>query len=179
MEVMRVREDTRLLDGRVELDDAYLGAPRRIRRRSSPRCKPRQRASLSSCACASSRSRTRRWRSSLHARSRRRPSWSPTGCAASVRCSWSVPITRATSPAAARPAPSWRSSRRSTPSWATSSAAPGRHASRLRLCHVRPSLPRRGPIPIQPSIRSALHLVSLAARRLPLNPSPGALHPCG
>ena len=25
MEVMRVREDTRLLDGRVELDDAYLG----------------------------------------------------------------------------------------------------------------------------------------------------------
>ncbi|MGH8458796.1 MAG: IS1595 family transposase [Nevskiales bacterium] len=28
MEVMRVREDTRLLDGRVELDDAYLGGER-------------------------------------------------------------------------------------------------------------------------------------------------------
>ena len=28
MEVMRVREDTRLLDGRVEIDDAYLGGER-------------------------------------------------------------------------------------------------------------------------------------------------------
>ena len=47
------------------------------------------------------------------------------------------------------------------------------HVSRLRLRQVRPSLPRRGPISIQPSLQSALHLGSPAARRLPLNSSPG------
>ncbi len=71
MEVMRRREDDRQLDGRVEIDDAYLEASalaarpagvRRTRCRSLPPSRPRPTASRSSCACASSRSRTRRCR---------------------------------------------------------------------------------------------------------------------
>ena len=82
MEVMRVREDTRQLDGRVEIDDAYLalsaraarpGAARRTRCRSLLRYKRRPTASRSSCACASSRLRTKGWGSSPRAASRLRP----------------------------------------------------------------------------------------------------------
>ena len=60
MEVMRLREDGRQLDGRVEIDDAYLGgertaarpgAARRTRCRSSPRCRPPRTASRSWRAC--------------------------------------------------------------------------------------------------------------------------------
>ena len=40
-------------------------------------------------------------------------------------------------------------------------------------------LPRRGPIPIQPPLQSALHLLAPAARRLPLDSSPSALHSRG
>jgi Transposase zinc-ribbon domain len=98
MEVMRVREDDRQLEGRVEIDDAYLGGERsggkvgrgsETRCHSLPLCRPRPTASRSSCACASSHSRTRRSRYSPRARSPRRPPSSPTGCGASVPCrSW-------------------------------------------------------------------------------------------
>ena len=56
MEAMRLREDGRELDGRVEIDDAYLGgersganagAARRTRCRSWPRCRPPRTASRS------------------------------------------------------------------------------------------------------------------------------------
>ena len=83
MEVMRMREDTRLLDGRVQIYDAYLGGERSGGKAgcgsenkvpfASRRCKRRPTASLSSFACASSRSRTEGWESSPRAPSPRRP----------------------------------------------------------------------------------------------------------
>ena len=69
MEVMRVREDTQLLVGRVGIDETPIwaasdrverpGAARRTRWRSSQRCKQRPTTSRSSFVCASSCSRTK------------------------------------------------------------------------------------------------------------------------
>ncbi len=104
MEVMRMREDDRQLDGRGRLTTrtwvasaraARRGAARRTRCRSSPPCKPRPTASRSSCACANSRSGSKRWRPLPLTSSRRRPLLSPMACGASALCSWSAPTTSA------------------------------------------------------------------------------------
>ena len=129
MEVMRQREDSRVLDGRVEIDDAYLGGERwaasadaapRTRCPSSPRCKPPRRAGRCTPALPSSHSPTRRWRCG------RRNRWrdlGPCRVRRTVVLSWasrsSALTTSPSSPAAARPAPSCRSSRPSTRCWAT------------------------------------------------------------
>ena len=91
MEVMREREDSRVLDGRVEIDDAYLGGelaggksgrgsenkvPFIAAVQTTPDGQPQ-------FACLrSSRSPPRRWLPSRPSRWRARPPWSPTACGA-------------------------------------------------------------------------------------------------
>ncbi len=113
MEVMRLAEDDRELDGRVEIDDAYLGGERaaaspgvaaRTRCPSSRRCRPPKTASRSWRACARSRSPPRRWAPSQPPTSPPRPRSSPTVCGAFGPPPSSAPSTSASSPAAARPA---------------------------------------------------------------------------
>jgi ribosomal protein L37AE/L43A len=115
MEVMRMREDDRQLDGRVEIDDAYLGGERSGGKagRGSENKVP--------FVAAVQTTPPSRWRCSPRNTSPHRPPWSPTDCGASALCRSSGPTTSASSPAAARPAQSCRSSRRSTRTWATSS----------------------------------------------------------
>ena len=114
MEAMRLREEPRELDGRVEIDDAYLGGERSGGKtgRGSENKVPfvaavqttARRPARCSRACASSRTPPRRWRSSPRSTSPPRPPWSPTGCGASALRRSSAPSTSASSPAAARPA---------------------------------------------------------------------------
>ena len=153
MEVMRVREAPRQLDGRVEIDDAYLGGERAGGKtgrgsenkvpfiaavQTTPEGKPIY-------ACFAPQPFTTE-AVALFAAS----SLAPTAqvisdglwCFGGVRSS--APSTSAWSPAAARPAPSCPSSRRSTPCWATSRA-------RLRA----PTMPLPSPsTPIATSPRS-------------------------
>jgi ribosomal protein L37AE/L43A len=121
MEAMRLREDGRQLDGRVEIDDSYLGGER-------------------------------------------------SGGKAGRGSENKVPFVAAvqTTPDGQ---PQFMCLRQQ--------ARAGRHLSRLRLRQVRPSLPRRGPISIQPSLQSALHLGAPVARRLSRNTHPCFGHSCG
>ena len=114
MEVMRVREDGRQLDGRVEIDDAYLGGERSGGKtgRGSENKVPFVAAVQTTpdgqpqFVCLRQQPfTTRRWRCSPRARSHRRPPSSPTACGVSAPCRSSGPSTSAWSPAAARPAP--------------------------------------------------------------------------
>ena len=93
MESMRVREEHRELDGRVEIDDAYLGGElsggtagaRRTRCPSWRRCRPRPPVIRCSPACASSGTPAKSWRCLRPSTSRHRPVWSPTVCGAFAR----------------------------------------------------------------------------------------------
>ena len=91
MEVMRVREDSRVLDGRVEIDDAYLGGelpggktgrgsqnkvPFIAAVQTTPDGQPNSRALLSS------RSPPKRWPPTRPGRWRHRPALSPMACGA-------------------------------------------------------------------------------------------------
>ncbi len=121
LQVMYLREDTRRLDGRVEVDDAYLGgrlpgaragAAPRTRSPSSLRCKPMMPVTRCWPACKSWSSPRRPSPSGHASRCAPRPRWSPTDCGTSRLSPPSVQPTNARSPAA-RPASSWRSSERS------------------------------------------------------------------
>jgi len=114
MEAMRLREDRRELDGRVEMDDAYLGGERSGGKtgRGSENKVPIVAAvqttpsGLPVVACLRQQLCTprRRSRCSLRPTSPRRPPSSPTVCGASGLPPSSVPGTSASSPAGARPA---------------------------------------------------------------------------
>ena len=91
MEAMRLREEPRELDGRVEIDDAYLGGERtggktgRGSENKVPswqRCKPPRMASPCWHVCARSRTRPRQSRSSPPSTSPPLQPWFPTGCGA-------------------------------------------------------------------------------------------------
>ena len=128
MEVMRQREDSRVLDGRVEIDDAYLGGERSggksgrgsenkvpfIAAVQTTRGSPAVRVLCQAAV-------HHRGGGDLAAASRwpPRPWWSLTGCGAFAPSRSSAQSTSPPSPAAARPAPSCRSSRPSTRCWAT------------------------------------------------------------
>ena len=109
MEAMRLREEHRELDGRVEIDDAYLGGEhpgvsadgaRKTKSPSWPRSRPPTMASPSWPACASSRTAARKWPCSPPSTSLPRPPWSPTACGVSGPPPWSAPRTSASSSAA-------------------------------------------------------------------------------
>ena len=129
MEAMRLREDRRELDGRVEIDDAYLGGERSGGKsgRGSENKVPIVAAVQTTAerpagrwpACASSPTPRRKSPCSPRPTSPPRPPSSPTGCGASAPPPSSAPSMSASSPAAARPACGCRSSRRSTRCWAT------------------------------------------------------------
>lgn len=188
MQVMRVREDTRLLDGRIELDDAYLGGERSGGKtgRGSENKVPfiaavqTTRAGQPELVCLRQQPFTNDEMATFAARRVAPPA---TVVSDGLWCFGAVQLIGA------------EHERIVTGGGKASTALPqfkavntflgnlkralGAHLSRLRFRQVRPSLPRRGPVPLQPSLRSALHLVSLAARRLHFNPSPSALHSCG
>ncbi len=183
MEVMRVREDTRQLDGRVEIDDAYLGGERSGGKsgrgsenkvpfvaavQTTPEGQPQ-------FVCLRQQPFTHEEVAVFAARS---IAPSATVVSDGLWCFGAVQDRRRR--------PRARGHRRRQGQHEAAAvqgdqhvpgqpqARPERHLPRLRLRQVRPSLPRRGPVPIQPSLQPALHLGSPAARRLPFTPSPGA-----
>ena len=122
VEVMHMREDSRQLDGRVEIDCAYLGGERSGGKlgRGSENKVPFVAAVQTTpdgqpqFVCLRQQPHTSEEVAvfAAPARSRRRPRLSPPACGASMLSSLSAPSTTASSPAAARPAWQCRSSAR-------------------------------------------------------------------
>jgi hypothetical protein len=116
MEVMRGREDGRQLEGRVEIDDAYLGGERSGGR--AGRGSENKAAFVAAVqttpvgqpqfVCLRQQPFTHeRWRCLPRARSRRRPPSFPTGCGVSTPCRSSALTPSTDSTAASICAPSW------------------------------------------------------------------------
>ncbi|GEM_PF-1189747 len=152
MEVMRVREDGRQLDGRVEIDDAHLGGERSGGKtgRGSENKVPFIAAVQTTpdgqpqFACLSQQPLTSEEVAVFAARS---IAPSATVVSDGLWCfGASVQSISVWSPAVARPAPSWRNSARSTLSWATSSEpsvapiTPSTSPSTLIVTSLRPSI---------------------------------------
>jgi hypothetical protein len=128
MEVMRQREDARVLDGRVEIDDAYLGGERsggkcgrgsenKVPFIAAVQTTPEGRPLF---ACFAQQPFTNEVVAMWAAKSLATwPRSCPTDCGAFVGSRSSALTTNPSSPAAARPAPSCHSSRPSTRCWAT------------------------------------------------------------
>jgi hypothetical protein len=128
MQAMRLAENGRELDGRIEIDDPYLGGefsggktgqgtdnkvPFVAAVQTTEDGRPLY-------ACLSQQPPTIEAMAAFAASHiARRPPWSPTGCGASARRPWLAPGTSASSPAAVRPAWRCRSSNGSTRCWAT------------------------------------------------------------
>ena len=174
MEAMRVREDARELDGRVEIDDAYLGGERsggkagRGSENKVPFVAAVQTTPSGQPAVACLRQQPplprKRWRCSPPATSPLRPPSSPTGCGASAPQPSSAPSMSAIVTGGGKASVK-------LPQFKAINTLAGqpedrhqRHLPRLRLRQVRPSLPRRVPVPLQPPLQHEDHPVSLAHR---------------
>ena len=141
---------------------ARPGAARRTRCRSSPRCRPRPTASRSSCACVSSRSPSEE----VAMFAARSIAPSATVVSDGLWCFRAVQDRRGR--------PRARGHRRRQGQHEAAAVqgdqhVPGQpqerpewHLSRLRLRQVRPSLPRRGPVPIQSAVQHVQHPASIA-----------------
>ena len=188
MEVMRAREDTRLLEGRVEIDDAYLGGERSGGKRgrgsenkvpfvaavqTTPEGQPQ-------FVCLRQQPFTHEEVAVFAAR---RVAPSATVVSDGLWCFGAVQMVGAahepTVTGGGKASAQLPQFKAVNTFLGLPQALPGWHVPRLRLRQVRPSLPRRGPIPVQSSLQSALHPGSPAARRLPHKPRACLVHPRG
>ena len=179
----------RQLDGRVEIDDAYLGGERSGGKtgRGSENKVPFVAAVQTTAegqpqfVCLRQQPFTTEAVAVFAARRRshRRPPWSPTACGA-----FGARADRR------RRARARRHRRRQGQHRAAAvqggqhlpgqpQARPRWHLPRLRFRQVRPSLPRRGPVPIQPSLQSALPSWLACCAPLAFQLQPRLAHSCG
>lgn len=174
MEVMRLREEGRRLTGRVEIDDAYLGG--QLSGGKAGRGSPNKVAFVAAVQttesgeavlmCLSKRPFTKESVKSFAEQSLAAPA---TLVSDGLGC---FRRPRHGHPARTARHRRWRRERQAPVvpgrqhDLGQPQNSPGRHVPRLRLPEVRPSLPRSGPVPVQPSLRPASHPHPLGKSRM-------------